>query len=1076
MKRKVGAIFYLSKTVYIVCLCIRLAINSLGGERLKKNRLRFTNVMMLAFLLLGTVSPSVSALAETIDSHGTDRTEVATSQEQMEPFTSSVNSSNIVDEAEPETAKTRVEEEQPKPAIKTSETSEKKKLTILGTSDVHGNVWDWSYEDDAPADLGFAKIGTIVKKVRAENPNTILVDAGDNLQGTLLTDDLYSTKAELQSVEHPVITAMKTIKYDSMSLGNHEFNFGLDLIKRVEKEAAPVFPLLSANTYETETKENFVEAYKIKEVDGVKVGILGMTIPHVAMWDGDKVSSLYFTNLNEEAAKQVKLMKEKENPDIIVAAIHAGLDNSDPGAAARNVIKEVPEIDAFVLGHDHREYAEMIADDTGKLKPAAAVKDTGAGVVRIDLDLEQDTEGTWQVASSQPSIISSKGVATDEDVREATKEAHIATQDYVKDVIGTATADFLPENEIPGIPEAQLRPTAMISLINNVQMKVTEADIAAGALFRADSDLKAGPITFANVFNIYKYPNTLVGANMKGKQLKAFMEKQAEYYQQYKAGDLTIAFNPKIRVYNYDIVTGVNYKIDISKPIGQRIVDLTYEGKPVTDEQDFKIAINNYRFEGMVKDGFVDPKPYFESDPDTLRGEIVKYIKNDRNGVIKPEEEIRDSFEIIGADLDHPARKYVIQQIKAGADAFKGLVQDSADGRTPNVANININDLIEQGLIPDEYLGQRFNIMHTNDIHGRLEYFEDKYNPSIGMARLKTFKDQEKPTLLVDAGDAMQGLPISNLTKGADMVKAMNAVGYDAMTLGNHEFDFGIETALKYQTDLTFPIVSANVYKDDKLVFKPYTIVNKTVDGKPLKFALIGLTTPETSVKTHPNNIVGITFKKPAPVAKAMINEIGDKADAYVFMTHLGIDETTLEDETSTYLAKELATAYPNKKIFIADGHSHSALPNGQKEGNVQIGQTGNYLNNIGLMSASYTENQANTSAKLVPFAQVKNLAPDPAVQTIVDAARANFDEVMKEVVIEDSTVRFNGTREDVRSRETNLGNLISDSLYKYSQTNFDQPADFAVVNGGGIRQDIGVGVVTKGDIVGVMPFGNTFW
>ncbi|WP_314061948.1 5'-nucleotidase C-terminal domain-containing protein [uncultured Vagococcus sp.] len=1048
---------------------------------MKKNRFRLANVMMLGLLLLGTVVPSVSALAETIESSTANSSTQVTSQKDLEPLTDSAEASTRLESTDkPTIDTTSVEKEANQEADSVAPKAvgkETKTLTILGTSDVHGNVWDWSYEDDAAADLGFAKIGTIVKAERAKNPHSILVDAGDNLQGTLLTDDLYSSNPDYLTKEHPVITAMKTIGYDSMSLGNHEFNFGLELIKKVEKEAAPVFPLLSANTYVKETDKHFVQAYKVQEVDGVTVGILGLTIPHVAMWDGEKVNSLYFTDLNVEAAKQVKAMKEKENPDIIVAAIHAGLDNSDPGAAARNVILEVPEIDAFVLGHDHREYAEMIADNRGTLKPAAAVKDTGAGVVKIDLQLEKnpdDKDGKWSVAKSTPSIISSKDVATDESVRQATTEAHKATQEYVKDVIGNATADFLPENEIPGIPEAQLRPTAMISLINNVQMKVTGSDIAAGALFRADSDLKAGPVTFANIFNIYKYPNTLIGAKMNGKQLKAYMERQAGYYQQYEKGDLSIAFNPNIRVYNYDMVTGVKYKIDISKPEGQRIVDLTFNDKPVTDELELKISINNYRFEGMVKDKFVDPEPYYESDPDTLRGEIVKYIRDFREGTIDPKDELKESFEIIGADLRHPARDYVIEQIKAGAAGFTDLVKASADGRTPNVEKININNLIDKGLIPSEYLGEGFNIMHTNDIHGRLEYLEDKYSPSIGMARVKTFKETEKPTLLVDAGDAMQGLPISNLTKGADMVKAMNAVGYDAMTLGNHEFDFGIETALQYQKDLTFPIVSANVYKGDKLVFKPYTIVEKTVGDKQMKFALIGLTTPETSVKTHPNNIKGISFKKPAPIAIKTIEEIGDQADAYVFMTHLGFDETTLEDETSTYLAKELAKAYPNEKIFIADGHSHSQLPEGHKEGNVLIGQTGNYLNNVGVMSANYSKDVATTSAKLVPFAQLKSLTPDTAVQAIVDQARANFDEVMKEVVIENNTIRFNGTREIVRSIETNLGNLIGDALFEYGQTGFKQKSDFAVVNGGGIRQDIGTGIVTKGDIVGVMPFGNT--
>ena len=1094
-----------------------------------KNRIRLVNIMALLILLFSNFSPVGVVVAEGIN-EGSDSTYVTALEEEVDK-TLTEDTSQAVAESTSQSELTSSEESLAansavsKPLAesvateKTAETEEAKKvakkqvpaqtkritkqLTILGTSDVHGNVWDWSYEDDKAGDFGFAKIGTIVKDVRATQANTILVDAGDNLQGTLLTDDLYSKDASLQNVVHPVIAAMNVIGYDAMALGNHEFNFGTALIEKANKDAK--FPLLSANTYFKGTEKNLTQAYEIVVVDGLRVGILGLTIPHVPMWDGDKVKHLEFKSLRAEAKKQVKIMQEVEKTDVIVASIHAGLDNSDPEAAARNVITEVPEIDAFVLGHDHREFAEKHLDENGKEKPAGAVRDTGSGVVRIDLEVskdevvpeaeadealpvspvdEEEIENKWEVTKSDISIISSKNQVTDEAVRDATLEAHEKTQAYVKGVIGKATGDFLPAQEVKGIPEAQLQPTAMISLINRVQMHVTGADIGAGALFKADSKLAAGDITFADIFDIYKYPNTLVKASMNGSQLKKYMEKQASYYQQYEEGDLTIAFNPKIRVYNYDMLTGVNYKIDISKEVGQRIVDLTFKGKPVTDDQALTIAINNYRFEGMVTDGFVDPVPLSDTDPDTLRGEIVKYIKEFRNGEIDPAVEIENSFEVIGADLSHPLRDYVIKQINDGAEGFD-LIKVSSDKRTPNVAKVNINTLIAEGKIPAEMLGDQLTIMHTNDMHGRLEYLEDKYSPSIGIARVKAFKDLKKPTLLVDAGDAMQGLPISNYTKGMDMVKAMNETGYDAMTLGNHEFDFGLETALAYKKELNFPIVSANVYyKADqganagKRPFDPYTMTKKMVGKKEYNFALIGLTTPETSVKTHPKNVEKVTFTEPAPEAIDVINEIkksDKKADAFVFMTHLGFDETTAKKETSKYLADELAKAFPDDKIFIIDGHSHSELKNGHKSGHIIMGQTGNHLNNVGMISANYSGAEPVLTAKLHPFSELKDLTPDPAVQAIVDEAAANFKEVMKEVVIDNNPVLLNGTREFVRAKETNLGNLIGDAIYEYGiNGGFKNKTDFAIVNGGGIRQNINPGVVTQGDIVGVMPFGNT--
>lgn len=1094
-------------------------------------------------LLTGSVGPSMITFAETVDSkkvnaiveenQKTVQSTTDKKSEKVEKDPTIIKESGVestkektVETTEKEVAETKTSEttattetkEEAKKVLKAASPEkeadtkkETKKITILGSSDVHGNVWDYSYEDNAVADVGFARIGSIVKSVKAENPNTIIVDAGDNLQGTLLTDDIYSSDPEYQGVTHPVIAAMNTIGYTSMSLGNHEFNFGLDLIKKAERDAK--FPLLSANTYVKSTGENFVQPYTVKTVDGVKIAVLGLTIPHVPMWDGDKVKSLDFKPLNTEAKKQVKIINEKEKPDVIVAAIHAGLDNSDPGAAARNVIKEVPEIDAFVLGHDHREFTEMIPDNTGKAKPAGAVKDTGSGVVRIDLELEKEvakdankateetaeksaettdakTEATkekastkadekatdkaadkddkeWKIKEATPSIISSKGFAGDEDVKNATLKAHEKTQEYVSGVVGQASANFLPEAEVPGIPEAQLRPTAMISLINNVQRDVTKSDLAASALFKADSKLDAGDIKYSDVFNIYKYPNTLVKAGMNGKQLKQYLENQAKYYQQYKKNDVTIAFNEKIRVYNYDIVSGVKYKIDISKPVGERIVDLTFKDKPVTDGQKFTMAMNNYRFEGMVKDGLVDATPLWESDPATLRGEIVKYIKE--KGTIKPEEEIENSFEIIGADLKHPARDYIIEQVKKGTKGFE--IMASKDGRTPNVRKLNVDELAEKGLIPDEYLEDdadlKFSIMHTNDMHGRLQY--DEKGKAIGMAKLKTFKDEKKPTLMLDGGDSVQGLAISNFTKGLTMATAMGMIPYDGVAAGNHEFDFGYDQAMKLKEML--PMVSANTMKDGKNSFKTHEIVEK--EGK--KFAIIGLTTPETAFKTHPNNVKGVEFLDPIPVAEKMIKSLDKKADAFIFVTHLGIDKTTPAPWRGDTLAEELSKKFPKEKIIIIDGHSHSELREGKQYGNVLLAQTGNYLNNVGMIDVSYKGDKPTFKARLVPAAEFKEVVENPKVKGLVDETAAKFKEEMDKVVIENNPVHLEGDAKFGRTRETNLGNIIADSLYDYGQTGFNGgQTDLAVINGGGIRTSINQGKVTKADILAVLPFGNT--
>ncbi|MGM0218907.1 5'-nucleotidase C-terminal domain-containing protein [Enterococcus sp. AZ126] len=935
------------------------------------------------------------------------------------------------------------------------------RLTILGTSDVHGQLWDWSYEDDRQTPVGLSQVSSVVKNIRLENPKgTILIDNGDMNQGTILTDDLYN-KAPLIDKPNPMIKAMNYMKYDAMVLGNHEFNFGLDLIKKLNTEAN--FPILSANTYVKESNNRFVGGTMKKEIDldgdGTKdltVGIIGLTTPQIPLWDGAKVDSLYFNPLKEEAEKAVAELKD--DTDIIIASIHAGRQNSDPSASADQVIKNVAGIDAYILGHDHRSFAEQVQGPNGPV-PVAGPKDTGTEMIKIELDLEKTNE-QWQVKNSSPAIISTKTVPADETLKAETLEYHNKTREFISEKIGTATGDFLPAEEVKGIPEAQLRPTAMISLINNVQRKATGAQLAASALFKADSKLNAGDISYSNIFDIYKYPNTLVSVNITGKNLLEYMENQADYYNTPGPDDLTISFNETIRVYNYDIFSGISYKIDISKPKGKRIINPTIDGKPVDLAANYTIAMNNYRYEGLLAQGLVAGEPIKSTDPETLRGLIADYIREKQT--LDPAQEIENNWEVIGYHFNNNWRKLAVQLVNDGTLQ----TQPAADGRTPNVKPITKQDVKNAGYQPDS---ESITIMHTNDVHGRLE---GNGKDVLGMARLKTYKNMINPDLLIDAGDAFQGLPISNFSKGKDMVKIMNEVGYDAMAVGNHEFDFGLETALEYKDELNFPILSNNTFKGGNLVFEPYTIIEKGGN----KYAIIGVTTPETATKTHPNNIVDVTLADPIAETRKVIKEIKDSGEtiaAYVVTGHLGIDETTPHEWRGDTLAETLSKEFSDLNITVLDGHSHTAVDGGKQFGNVMYTQTGNYLNNVGLVNVDLTDLSKKT-ASLTPADTLATLEENPPVKALVDKAKANYEQWGSEIVIENNPYQFNGERDNVRTRETNLGNLIGDTMLDYGQHGFKNKTDFAVTNGGGIRANIEPGKVTFGDIIAVMPFGNS--
>ncbi|PCF78558.1 multifunctional 2',3'-cyclic-nucleotide 2'-phosphodiesterase/5'-nucleotidase/3'-nucleotidase [Staphylococcus intermedius] len=360
-------------------------------------------------------------------------------------------------------------------------------------------------------------------------------------------------------------------------------------------------------------------------------------------------------------------------------------------------------------------------------------------------------------------------------------------------------------------------------------------------------------------------------------------------------------------------------------------------------------------------------------------------------------------------------------------------------------------------------------ILHTNDIHGRMVEEKDRV---LGMAKLKTLKEQQNPDLLVDAGDAFQGLPLSNQSKGEEMAKAMNAVGYDAMTAGNHEFDFGYDQLKKLEGMLNFPIVSSNVYKDGKLAFKPSVVIQKN----GVRYGIIGVTTPETKTKTSPTGIVGVTFADPLTSVTREMDRLNGQVDVFVVLSHLGIDPTTKEQWRGDYLTRQLSQNNQyHHPIFVIDGHSHTVIEHGQKFDQDVLAQTGTALANVGKITFEQSGHQfSNAEASLLNVKSLANLKPDATVKAQVDKANEAFLKATSEVIIPNNTVDFQGERDDVRTHETNLGNAIADAMEAYGQNGFSRPSDFAVTNSGGIRASIAKGKVTLNDVITVLPFGNT--
>ena len=572
------------------------------------------------------------------------------------------------------------------PAVMAEEAQETVDIQLLASSDVHGKMcpYDYALDEESPSG-SLAQIGTIIKELR--NDNTIVIDTGDTIQGN--SADLF-----LEDEVHPMILGMNTIGYDVWVAGNHEFNYGVDTLEKVAAGFDNTF--LCGNVFDSEGN-GIGAGYEIFEKGGVKVGVIGMVTPNITRWDAVNLEN-YTVEDPVEKTKEI-IAEIQDDVDILVAAEHMGEENeygvADSGV--NDLANACPELDVIIAAHEHKQVEGT--EVNGVL--IVENDDLGETLAKVDITVEKDENGDYQVVNKTSESIAVADYEADADVMAALADADARAKEDAQTVIGTLTGGPLaPANEIEGIPQARLQETALIDLINEVQMYYTGADVSGSALFIDDANLDDGEIKKCDVALIYKYTNTLYKMEMTGAQLKKWMEWTATYYNTYKEGDLTISFNPDMRGYNYDMFSGVNYEINISKEPGQRIENLTRsDGTELKDDDVLIVAMNNYRASsqlltyGTVYEEGVDELPkLLEID---VRGElggvrelIADYIMNVKGGELEAPA-LTGNWKITGYDWDEDLHAQAVELVNNGTLALKS----SESGREINVAPITVEGL-----------------------------------------------------------------------------------------------------------------------------------------------------------------------------------------------------------------------------------------------------------------------------------------------------------------------------------------------------------------------------------------------
>ncbi|GGT59008.1 5'-nucleotidase C-terminal domain-containing protein [Streptomyces althioticus] len=539
-------------------------------------------------------------------------------------------------------------------------------LTVMGTTDLHGHVFNWDYYKDAEYQdtdgnaQGLARVSTLVNRIREERgrDNTLLLDAGDTIQGTPLT--YYYAKVDPITAEggpvHPMAQAMNAIGYDAVALGNHEFNYGIETLRKFEEQCD--FPLLGANAVDAKTLKPafppyFIKKFHVKGAPPVKVAVLGLTNPGIAIWDKAYVQGkLTFPGLEEQAAKWVPKLRSM-GADVVVVSAHSGTSGTSSYGdqlphvenAAANVARQVPGIDAILVGHAHAEIAELRVtnEKTGKEVVLSEPLCYAERLTLFDVELTFE-RGRWQVESVKASLRDAATVEDDPRITRLLGDEHAQVVAYVNQVVGTAT-------ETLTTVEARYKDAPIIDLISKVQEDVVREALAGteyaslpvlsqASPFSRTSEIPAGDVTIRDLSSLYVYDNTLVAKLLTGAQVRAYLEFSAEYFTQTAAGtpvDVDKLTNANGRPdYNYDYVSGVTYDIDIAQPAGSRIKNLAFDGAPVDDAQQFVFAVNNYRANGGGAFPHVASAPELWAESTEIRTRIAEWAT--AKGVLDPKD------------------------------------------------------------------------------------------------------------------------------------------------------------------------------------------------------------------------------------------------------------------------------------------------------------------------------------------------------------------------------------------------------------------------------------------------------
>ncbi len=1037
------------------------------------------------------------------------------------------------------------------------------KVGLLHTTDLHGSLAAWDDWLERPAPRGLEKLATLVAAARAQGEPTLLLDAGDALHGSPL---VRAWREGSRRDPEPVVAAMNALGYDALAVGNHEFDAGRASLDSAAARAS--FAFLAANVVDARTGRPAWGTSLVREFEGARIGIIGLTTPAAPMlMDSLLCSGLVFLDPLEVARREIARLRGPERCQAVIALVHMGLERepSARGGDARSrpgeipnenlgyrLAYEVPGLDVVILGHTHQ-----VVNSTrigGALVTQAGKG--GEALGRVELQFTRtSTLADWKLAGRTASVTSvTDSVASDSAMQALVAPYAAATRAALDQVVA--------QTDVPlAAPYGRYSDNPLWRLIHRCQLEFSGADVSLAALFDPAQVIAAGPVRRRDLLRLYPYDNSLGVVELSGAELRATLEHAASMLNEYAFDGVTPVLRPDAAGYQFDTAFGVEYETDLTRPVGSRILNLNWQGKPLDPATRLKVVANSYRLAGggdylplrrarrvwqttttmpellvrwagakRMLDHAGEPGwtllPDYAGAPERplvdrlVRLGVAPRAEVHRLGASLPARrvdlvywlarafdmrskrpsrawgDVPDSLEVW---LDGILARGVLGPLAAAErfETYKPAVIELAldwSERTARVHRYALSSRVadpafRRGLFTGvsgpgplglrdrltraQWLGMLANlrfpsirVLETTDFHGailggtRERRSQRPTGSSVALAAAITRERAVNPegTVLLDGGDLFQGPMISNLQFGRPVVEQMNLLGYTAAAVGNHEFDWGVDTLVRRVREMKFAALAANMVERKSGKRPVWARSDTSVLRRGVRVGIVGLAYPGTPRVTLAAIVAHLRFEDDSSTAAVVGARLRKQGASLV----LGVGHIPAETDSLRRASGDLARL---GRVAAVDawfgGHSHNVVDDRVNGHPILIGGAqGQYLAVADLVMDPLRGKVVETSQRVLTV-----YADGPVDSAWVEhVARWNADVApVAAQVLGNASVALHRRRP-----ESTIGDFITDAMRA------DVRADVALQNPGGMRADLDAGPITRGDVYAIMPFDNT--